>query len=490
MQASKSYEERGSRVVIIVDGLDHIPREELPDHSLLKVLPTPQSLPDGVLFILGTQSLDLSDIPGAVQQQANEPDRRVNIAPLPLFAITAMTEAFGLTSDVEPSRVFELGGGHPLATRYLLEQLAVAGKDDRDLLLSESQPFGGDLEAVYASAWRGIDKQEGSSSLKKVLALLAHAEGRITPHALAKATSDEAVEAALAHVRHLLDISAEGWQIFHNSFRLFVRRKPVLRFGQPDDAFESRAIYLKLAELVDGASSKSDQSWLKFRYLFLSGNLERATELATRSYFVDQYCEGRPAHTVRADVSDALRALEDNIEPVKLFDLMLADDEVSRRANIMESATSLIDAQLAIGDLRAACSSLSGNYQDGKQWLVIDALLAAGQIETARRIFENHNPFGALSDRASPFGRSNATEAFPWAQRAIILLSEEQIKGGDASALFYSLVETCRLNGVEPETWFTDVIERIGNHPINRIDELLPWKWQATRKIQNLEHAA
>jgi len=55
------------------------------------------------------------------------------------------------------------------------------------------------------------------------------------------------------------------------------------------------------------------------------------------------------------------------------------------------------------------------------------------------------------------------------------------IKGGQASALFYSLVETCKLNGVEPETWLPDVIERIGNHPINRIDELLPWRWQAAR---------
>ncbi|GLK43799.1 hypothetical protein GCM10017612_17180 [Novosphingobium resinovorum] len=64
------------------------------------------------------------------------------------------------------------------------------------------------------------------------------------------------------------------------------------------------------------------------------------------------------------------------------------------------------------------------------------------------------------------------------------------IKGGDASALFYSLAETCRLNGVEPEAWFTDVIERIGNHPINRIDELLPWNWQAAKAIQNLEQAA
>ncbi|MFW7270354.1 IS66 family transposase [Gluconacetobacter sp. Hr-1-5] len=41
-----------------------------------------------------------------------------------------------------------------------------------------------------------------------------------------------------------------------------------------------------------------------------------------------------------------------------------------------------------------------------------------------------------------------------------------------------------------PEAWFTDVIARIGNHPINRIDELLPWNWQAAREIQKLEHAA
>jgi transposase len=57
------------------------------------------------------------------------------------------------------------------------------------------------------------------------------------------------------------------------------------------------------------------------------------------------------------------------------------------------------------------------------------------------------------------------------------------VKGGEAAALFYSLAGTCRLNGVEPEAWFTDVIERIGDHPINRIDELLPWHWQAAHDI-------
>ena len=64
------------------------------------------------------------------------------------------------------------------------------------------------------------------------------------------------------------------------------------------------------------------------------------------------------------------------------------------------------------------------------------------------------------------------------------------MKGGEAAALFYALAGTCRLNGVEPEAWFTDVIERIGDHPINRIDDFLPWQWQAARQEPHLEEAA
>ncbi|MDB5867453.1 MAG: transposase, partial [Betaproteobacteria bacterium] len=39
----------------------------------------------------------------------------------------------------------------------------------------------------------------------------------------------------------------------------------------------------------------------------------------------------------------------------------------------------------------------------------------------------------------------------------------------------YSLIGTAKLNGLDPETYLHYVIERIGDHPINRIDALLPW---------------
>jgi hypothetical protein len=63
-------------------------------------------------------------------------------------------------------------------------------------------------------------------------------------------------------------------------------------------------------------------------------------------------------------------------------------------------------------------------------------------------------------------------------------------KGGDHAAIFYSLIETCRLGGIDPERYLADVIARIGDHSINRIDDLLPWNWQAARPIQPLAQAA
>jgi hypothetical protein len=47
--------------------------------------------------------------------------------------------------------------------------------------------------------------------------------------------------------------------------------------------------------------------------------------------------------------------------------------------------------------------------------------------------------------------------------------------GGDRAAAFYSLIGTAKLNGLDPEAYLRAVLERIAEHPINRIDELLPW---------------
>ena len=51
--------------------------------------------------------------------------------------------------------------------------------------------------------------------------------------------------------------------------------------------------------------------------------------------------------------------------------------------------------------------------------------------------------------------------------------------GGKAAAIAYSLIGTAKLNGVDPQAWLTNVLARIADHKITRLDELLPWRYAA-----------
>ena len=50
--------------------------------------------------------------------------------------------------------------------------------------------------------------------------------------------------------------------------------------------------------------------------------------------------------------------------------------------------------------------------------------------------------------------------------------------GGRRAAAMYSLIESAKLNGLNPQHYLADVLTRIADHPARRIDDLLPWNWQ------------
>ena len=51
--------------------------------------------------------------------------------------------------------------------------------------------------------------------------------------------------------------------------------------------------------------------------------------------------------------------------------------------------------------------------------------------------------------------------------------------GGEAAAIAYTLIETARMNKVDPEAWLRWVFERVADHKMTRLDDLMPWKWAA-----------
>ncbi|PYE99014.1 transposase [Rhodopseudomonas faecalis] len=53
-------------------------------------------------------------------------------------------------------------------------------------------------------------------------------------------------------------------------------------------------------------------------------------------------------------------------------------------------------------------------------------------------------------------------------------------RGGERAALMYSLIVTAKMNDIDPQAWLADVLTRIAEHPVQRLDELLPWNWRKT----------
>jgi len=88
-------------------------------------------------------------------------------------------------------------------------------------------------------------------------------------------------------------------------------------------------------------------------------------------------------------------------------------------------------------------------------WTALTRFVDDGRIEA-------HNNAAERALRAVAIGRKN-------------YLHVGSDAGGQSAAVIYTLLGTAKLNGINPQLYLRHVLERIADHPINRIDELLPW---------------
>jgi hypothetical protein len=54
-------------------------------------------------------------------------------------------------------------------------------------------------------------------------------------------------------------------------------------------------------------------------------------------------------------------------------------------------------------------------------------------------------------------------------------------RGGERAAAMFTLIETAKLNNVDPQAWLADVLCRINDHPAARLNQLLPWHWKTSQ---------
>ncbi|MEG3146747.1 ATP-binding protein [Sphingomonas sp. RT2P30] len=421
-RAGVRFAREGIRTIIIVDGLDHIPREETPERSLLTEFPAPAAVPAGVLFVLGTQRLDLTGLKVAVREQAALPPRSITVAPLTRESVFRMANALSLDPDISRDTIFDICHGHPLVSHYFIEALRGGDAARREALLQGEFSFDGDIEAVYNSAWREIGT---GSDADKVLGYIAHAEGPMPPELLAEAVSEHAVEQALRSAHHLLSLGPHGWTVFHNSFRLFILARPRLRFGKADPAY-SAGMYRTLATLAVRSPADSPQRWLELRYRARAQDQHEVLALASAQRFRAQLADGRTAREIQADIRLAFAALRSLGSATDIFRLLLTRDEIDRRAMALGYAQGVVSAMLAVGDIDGAQAFAESHGKDGYE--VVDALLQAGHVERARELFDRIEPLvQLLGGKAEDDVRELLNELHEWAGRVSYFRDGAQI---------------------------------------------------------------
>jgi len=96
-QLSEDWTTNKTRTLVLIDGLDHIEREQNPERSLITDLPLPDQIPDGVIFLLGSQKIELEGINPRISEHLKAAGRTLTIAPLARTAIHKMTLVSGIT---------------------------------------------------------------------------------------------------------------------------------------------------------------------------------------------------------------------------------------------------------------------------------------------------------------------------------------------------------------------------------------------------------
>ena len=430
----KDWMANGRKTVILIDGLDHIEREQHPNRSLLYDLPEPNKVPDGVVFVLGTQTTE--PIPSRIKAAVEKANRKITMQPLARQQVHEIVGAADLPvalTQEQLDRVYQLSDGHPLHLVYLIKQLGFCASTEHLVeVLFNGEPYTGHIDATYQTYW---DQIKDEAAVRSLLGLVARIRGVIDITWIRTWAEAEAVQRTAEKFAHYFRIeNSTRWYFFHNSFRLFLVQKTAEFLPGDFDLDLDRNFHVSLAEHCANAKlTHPAQSWEELHHRARAEQHSAALELATQSYFRDQFIALRPPEAIRSDILTAVRSAAVCQDPTAVARLCLIASEIVQRGFHLEQVP-VVPTLLRLGKYPEAIEALrSGNrlrMSASTALAAVKLLMNEGLEEEARRLFGIAEPIDPrYSTNLTDTDLSGDSIGFwqNWARAAVWLLDTSRV---------------------------------------------------------------
>lgn len=326
----QDYLASGQPTIIIIDGLDHVPREyKLTIGSFLRELPLPASLPEGVFIILGSQSYELEDIQQEIKTEFKNGNRTVQIDSLKKEEvykyITALDSSIQLSSS-QKLQIFEKSQGHPLYLSYLFEKINET--DSIDDTIESFVVIDGSIDNYYKKIWEPIQQDE---SLINFLGLIARINGSINLQFIQEWGFDRRVLKSFKEkARVLFNETEKTLSFFHNSFKQFLLSNTSLDYLT--DKFDPK-VNLDYHNQLAGYYIKSEveKSWKQNHHLFQAKQYVKFVSEVTPDSFTAQLLNFRPVEDIKQDVKLGIEIARQTKDINTLTRYLFSLAEIERR---------------------------------------------------------------------------------------------------------------------------------------------------------------
>lgn len=477
----------GLPTVIIVDGLDHISREyTLCTHTLISVLPSLVDLPDGIVFVLGSQYFDKLPLSKDIIAEYRTDNSTVKMPP---FSKQEVGELVGKVLEGDKisasliDKCFQKSQGHPLYLRYILNYLK--GKDDANI--DEIASYSGDVELYYDRLL--AEEVVDNADLKHMLALMSRLNGDIQLNFVEEWKFSNQTKMSFRKLLfHLFVYDREGntLRFFHNSFRQYLlnRTSTSSLTGEYNERTNLN-YYKELAGYVD--KSNVSNKWDEGYYLYHAYEYDKFIEMLTPEALTRQMHDFRPLWHVIRDVDRGLYIAGEKKDVYLIVRYLLLKNQIGLMSQQDYDGLNIVPELLKVNKSNLAKFLIhSGDELHCNQYTALNFakdFIDAGDIIEANALLDLSYPYYMNNSPADKDRENNRIDymsklAVKWVEVAAYLLPKQKIaEHYQRFAHFLHSYSECHDDKFDDDIFYFDALEAyttslIKQHRFSEFDSL------------------